>query len=169
MCCRVANTRMASHARPMAMADRIVLPYTAIYCHTAILPNCRTDTYKHSDVADRTALPYCHMAVGVGACMASIRTFTATIQNTRCGAASFWIQASPCSISSNTSSSGRRRRRARPSLKSSSRPRSVHAGHRTESNPHRRHPWIARSASTGKSKCCSSRASTLCAARRAPR
>jgi hypothetical protein len=64
VCCRVANTRMASHARPMAMADRIVLPYTAIYCHTAILPYCHTYTYKHSDVADRTALPYCHMAVG---------------------------------------------------------------------------------------------------------
>ena len=164
----MANTRMASHARPMATADRIVLPYAAIYRHTAILPYCHTYTYKHSDVADRTALPYCHMAVGVGACMASIRTFTATIQNTRCGAASFWIQASPCSISSNTSSSGRRRRRARL-LMSSSRLRSVHGGHRKESNPHRRHPWIARSASTGKSKCCSSRASTSCAARRAPR
>ena len=160
---------MVSHARPMATADRIVLPYTAIYRHTAILPYCHTFTYKHSDVADRTALPYCHMALGVGACMASIRTFTATIQNTRCGVATWWIQANPYSISRSTSSSGRRRRRARPSLKISSRPRSVHAGHRTEGNPHRRHPWIARSASTGKSTCCSFHAGTLCAARRAPR
>jgi hypothetical protein len=162
---------MASHARPMATADRIVLPYTAIYRHTAILPYCHTFTYKHSDVADRTALPHCHMAVGGwrSGRMASIRTSTATTRNTRCGAASYWIPVSPCSISSNTSSSGRRRRRARPSLKSSSRPRSVHAGHRTEGNPHRRHPWIARSASTGKSKCCSSRASILCAVRRVPR
>ena len=48
----------------MATADRVVLPYTAIYRHTAILPYCHTFTYKHSDVADRTALPHCHMAVG---------------------------------------------------------------------------------------------------------
>jgi len=149
---------------------------TVLYCHIppyiVILPYCRTATHSHISTPMWRTVLHCHTAtwrLAVGARMASIRTFTATIQNTRCGVATWWIQANPYSISSNTSSSGRRRRRARPSLKISSRPRSVHAGHRTEGNPHRRHPWIARSASTGKSKCCSSRASTSCAARRAPR
>ena len=114
----------------------------------------------------------CHTAtwrLAVGACMASIRTITATTRNTRCGVSNCWIQASPCSISRSMSSSAKRRRRARPPLRSSSRPRSVHAGYRTESKPHRRRPWIARCASTGKSTCCLSRAGTSCAARRAPR